>query len=93
MNPTISVVTCHNQLETCNVESAVGRPDITVDCLDNFDARHLINDYSTSTGIPLVHGAIRGRSGHITFLHPPETFILDASSLRHYTKPSFPYQG
>jgi len=76
LNSTIHIMTYRDRLGNRNLEETVGRPDIIVDCLDNFETRYLLNAYSVRTGIPLVHAAVWGMSGQITFLHPPATPCL-----------------
>jgi len=93
LNPTIAITTCHDRLEGSNVNSIVGKPDIIVDCLDNFETRYVLNRYSVSTGIPLVHGAIWGMAGQVTFLHPPETPCLRCIFPEEPPKAVFPVVG
>ena len=75
-NPTIKVVTICNTLDESNAEQIIGRADVLVDCLDNYESRYILNDFSIQNHIPLVHGAIWGWMGQISFLSPPETPCL-----------------
>ncbi len=59
-----------------NAEKMIGNPDIIIDCLDNFDTRHILNHVSVKTGIPMIHAGVAGFQGQLTFLHPPETPCL-----------------
>ncbi len=59
-----------------NAEEIVGHADIIVDCLDNFEARHILNEVSVKRHIPMVHAGVEGFQGQMTFLHPPETPCL-----------------
>lgn len=93
LNPTISVVTCSDYLDESNVEQIVGRPDIVVDCLDNYETRYLLNAYCAGNGIPFVHGAISGLIGQVTFLHPPETPCLRCIFPAAPPKEVFPVVG
>jgi molybdopterin/thiamine biosynthesis adenylyltransferase len=43
--------------------SAHPRPDVLLDCTDNFDTRYLINDAAVKLGIPLCYGGAVGTSG------------------------------
>jgi molybdopterin/thiamine biosynthesis adenylyltransferase len=72
-NPTLKIKTIAEHLQRGNSEWIIGRPSIVVDCLDNFETRYLLNDYCIEHRIPLVHGAIWGLIGQLTFLSPPET--------------------
>lgn len=76
LNPDIRVVPHRDYLEESNVEGVVGRPDLVVDCLDNYDTRYLLNHYCLHRGIPLIHGAVEGLIGQTTFLQSPETPCL-----------------
>lgn len=75
-NPTIAVVPQSASLSDNAVEQIVGRPHIAVDCLDNYETRYLLNAYCLERQIPLVHGAVWGLTGRVTFLSPPETPCL-----------------
>lgn len=76
LNPTIRVVTFGETLDESNVERMIGSADILVDCLDNYETRYLLNDFSIQRHVPLVHGAIWGLMGQVSFLNPPETACL-----------------
>ncbi len=76
LNPNIKIIPCSDYLDADSVERIVGRPDIVVDCLDNFETRYLLNAYCIKNRIPLVHGAISGMAGQVAFLYPPETPCL-----------------
>jgi adenylyltransferase/sulfurtransferase len=76
LNSGIHIVPYSDYVDASNVAEVVGRPDIVVDCLDNYDTRYLINDYCLERGIPFLHGAIEGLMGQVTFLSPPETPCL-----------------
>ena len=76
LNPTIQVIPCCAYLDERSVDEIVGKPDIVVDCLDNFETRYLLNTYCIKNRIPLVHGAIWGFLGQVTFICPPETPCL-----------------
>jgi molybdopterin/thiamine biosynthesis adenylyltransferase len=76
LNPTLKVVAYSDLLDERNVADLVGTPDIVVDCLDNFETRYVLNAYCIKKDIPLVHGAIWGMTGQVTFVHSPETPCL-----------------
>ena len=56
-----------DEIKSCN---------IIIDCLDNFEARQVLNEISVQNNIPLVHGAVNEYYGQLTFLHPDETPCL-----------------
>ena len=75
-NPHINVIQLENRITVDSVPSLVGEAGIIVDCLDNFETRYILNEYSVGSGVPLVHAGVTGYSGQISFLHPPETACL-----------------
>ncbi len=93
LNPTIKIVTYSDYLDENSVERIVGKPDIIVDCLDNFETRYLLNSYCVKNNIPFVHGAIWGMIGQVTFLHPPETPCLRCLVPEPPPKEVFPVVG
>jgi len=76
LNPSLKIVTYPHYLDEHNAPDLIGAPDIVVDCLDNFETRYLLNAYCIQENIPLVHGAIWGMMGQVTFVHPPQTPCL-----------------
>ena len=60
LNPAIHIVPFAEYLDESNLDRIAGRPDIIVDCLDNYETRYLLNRYCLRQRIPLVHGAIWG---------------------------------
>jgi molybdopterin/thiamine biosynthesis adenylyltransferase/molybdopterin converting factor small subunit len=93
LNPTIKIVTYSDYLDENSVERLVGKPDIIVDCLDNFETRYLLNSYCVKNNIPFVHGAIWGMIGQVTFLHSPETPCLRCLVPKPPPKELFPVVG
>lgn len=76
INPHVGIVAHREHIDASNVERVVGRPDIVVGCLDNFETRFVLNSYCIAQGIPFVHGAVSGMFGQVTFLSPPQTPCL-----------------
>jgi adenylyltransferase/sulfurtransferase len=93
LNPSIKIVPHRTYLDPSTVESIVGKPDIVLDCLDNYDTRYLLNVYCMKHNIPLVHGAIWGMSGQVTFIHSPETPCLRCLVPEAPPKEVFPVVG
>jgi molybdopterin-synthase adenylyltransferase len=50
---------------------------VVLDCLDNFDARRVLNSFCVQEGIPFVHAAVEGFSGQITTIIPGRTPCLE----------------
>ena len=76
LNPSLKVIPFAEYLDASNIERIAGQADLVLDCLDNYKTRYVLNAFCLQRGIPLVHGAIWGFVGQVTFLHPPETPCL-----------------
>ena len=76
LNPFITVTPVHVKLTDKNAEAIIGDSDIIIDCLDNFETRHIINRVSVKKKIPMVHAGVAEFRGQLTFMHPPETPCL-----------------
>jgi adenylyltransferase/sulfurtransferase len=76
INSEVSIEPIVDQITDDNVDHIVGDAQVILDCLDNFSTRYTLNLCAIGKGIPMVHGAIWGLEGRITFLHPPETPCL-----------------
>lgn len=73
INSEITVEPIRDRITNDKVDDMVGDSQVIVDCVDNFPARITLNRCSVRKGIPMVHGAIWGMEGRVTFLHPPQT--------------------
>ena len=93
LNPTINILAYPDFLDEANVGRIVGQPDIIVDCLDNFETRYLLNAYCLQHKIPLVHGAIWGLTGQVTFIEPPHTPCLKCLFPEPPAPETFPVVG
>lgn len=93
VNPTINIVSYNESLNESNLSQIVGRPDIVIDCLDNFPTRYLLNAYCVAYGIPFVHGAVHGLLGQVSFFSPPETPCLRCVFPEAPPKVEFPVLG
>jgi molybdopterin-synthase adenylyltransferase len=76
LNPDITVEPAAMTINFDTVEKIIGHVDVIVDCLDNFETRHILNQYAVKHRIPMVHGGVYGMNGQITFIRPPETPCL-----------------
>ena len=93
LNPTIHVQAVAELLTTESVQRLVERCDIVVDCLDNFETRYVLNAYCLQQGIPLVHGAVGGLLGQVTFIQPPDTPCLQCIFPEAPPRGTFPVVG
>jgi len=59
-----------------NVDALLKKSDLVIDCLDNLEARTLIQDYVRKNNIPCVHGALAadGAFGRVIW---DEQFVID----------------
>ncbi|OHD63208.1 MAG: adenylyltransferase [Spirochaetes bacterium RBG_13_51_14] len=76
LNPFVTISPLKEKLTGRNAVRLVGNSDIIVDCLDNFESRHILNIVSVTRNIPMIHAGVSEFRGQITFLHPPETPCL-----------------
>ena len=76
LNPHVDVEPLRARITSKTVADLVGESSLVLDCLDNFDTRHVLNDYAVHSGIPFIHAGIEGLSGQVTFIHTPETPCL-----------------
>jgi molybdopterin-synthase adenylyltransferase len=66
-----------NKLIKDNACQLLGKPDLLIDCLDNFEARKIVQDYARKEAIPCLHGALgaEGAFGRVVW---DESFVIDA---------------
>lgn len=93
LNPTIKITALHENIHDDNLEEIAGLPDIIIDCLDNFKTRYLLNSYIIKEHIPLVHGAVWGMTGQVTFLDPPSTPCFRCFTLQGKEEETVPVVG
>jgi adenylyltransferase/sulfurtransferase len=93
LNPAINVRPISEYLNRDNIARIVTKPNIVIDCLDNFETRYVLNAYCVENGIPLVHGAVHGMMGQATLLSPPETPCLSCLFPNAPPKGTFPVVG
>jgi adenylyltransferase/sulfurtransferase len=76
LNPDSLVEPITDKILDENVEALVGKVDLIVDCMDNFDTRHTLNRYAVKENIPMIHAGVYGMQGQMTFIKTPETPCL-----------------
>lgn len=77
LNPDVEVFSFEQKIDDANIADLVGDASIIIDCLDNFEARRVLNNYAVQTSIPFVHAGVQEMYGQITFIHTPETGCLN----------------
>lgn len=93
INPYINIVARNLTIDKENVIQLVKDADVIVDAMDNFETRYLLNLAALETGIPLVHGAIRGFDGQVTTIIPGKTACLNCIFPQAPPKEVFPVIG
>lgn len=93
INPSIKITAIKGYMDESTIAEFVGDANIVIDCLDNYPTRFLVNSHCMKKGIPMVHGAIWGMSGQVTFLSPPETPCLRCLVEEAPPKELFPVVG
>ncbi len=73
LNPDIAVEPVTEKILSENVGQVVGEADLMIDCLDNFETRHVLNRLAVEKSLPLLHGGVYGMGGQMMFIKPPET--------------------
>jgi len=76
-NPDIRVEAFSTTIDETNVRNLVDGADLIVDAMDNFPTRYLLNREALRSGVPLIHGAIRGFDGQATTIIPGRTACLE----------------
>lgn len=76
-NPDIRVEALAATIDEANVRDLIAGADLIVDAMDNFPTRYLLNREALRSGIPLLHGAVRGFDGQATTIIPGRTACLE----------------
>jgi len=76
----VKIETVSSKLVDNNVEQLLGGADLIVDCLDNGEARRLVQGYVREKGIPCLHGALAadGSFGRVIW---DKDFVIDDESV------------
>jgi len=93
LNPHVNIITLPETITDDNISKLAGDASLIVDCLDNFEARHVLNRYAVGRGIPLVHGAIHGFNGQVSVFHSPRTPCLACIFPPELPREIFPVAG
>ena len=93
LNPDVEVVTLEERITQDNAGELVGRSQLIVDCMDNFETRYVLNDTAIHKGIPLVHGSVYGLEGRLSFVYVPHTPCLRCIFPAAPPRETFPVLG
>ena len=69
LNPEVEVVPIKAKLSEV-VDEVVKEADVVIDALDNWDARHLLNEYCVKYGKVLIHAAVNEAYGQLMTVVP-----------------------
>lgn len=75
INPDVSATALPAMMTAQNAEEFLTGHDLVMDCLDNRDARLLLDDTCRKLSIPYVHGAIGGFYGQVTSVFPGDSIV------------------
>jgi len=70
MNPTVKIDAHPNEVTFPELKKIVGKYDVALDCLDNWESRFALNKACVETCTPFVHAGVRGMSGQVTVIKP-----------------------
>jgi len=93
VNPHVNVIALPETITDQSIAGLAEDAALIVDCLDNFETRHVLNRYAVRRRIPLVHGAIHGLSGQLSVFHAPHTPCLACIFPPKVPKEVFPVAG
>jgi adenylyltransferase/sulfurtransferase len=93
INPHVNVIALPEIITDTSIAGLAADADLIVDCLDNFETRHVLNRYAVGRSIPLVHGAIHGLNGQLGVFHAPQTPCLACIFPPGVPKALFPVAG
>ncbi|CCJ37079.1 molybdopterin biosynthesis protein MoeB [Methanoculleus bourgensis MS2] len=75
-NPDVRVVATHATINEGNAAALADGADLIIDATDNFPVRYILNRVALQSGVPLIHGAVRGFDGQATTIIPGRTACL-----------------
>lgn len=75
-NPDIWVVATYATVNEGNAAALASGADLIIDATDNFPVRYILNRVALQSGVPLIHGAVRGFDGQATTIIPGRTACL-----------------
>jgi len=70
LNPHVEVEVHQSKLDEDLARDLVGRADVVVDALDNWETRYLLNRVCVKLKKPLIHAGVRGMYGQLLLVLP-----------------------
>jgi molybdopterin/thiamine biosynthesis adenylyltransferase len=77
LNSEIEIVAKVARIGDDDLGRVIEDSDLVVDCLDNFDARKVLNAHCVAKRLPFVHAAVEGFSGQLTTIVPGDSPCLE----------------
>ncbi|MBH1932623.1 HesA/MoeB/ThiF family protein [Serratia rubidaea] len=71
LNPQVESIALAQRLQGAELQQAVARADLVLDCSDNMATRHAVNAACVAAGKPLISGSAVGFSGQLLVITPP----------------------
>ncbi len=93
VNPYIQVEITNTRITSKNIYTLVEHPHIILDCLDNFETRHILNKACIQLQKPLIHAGVEGFSGQLTVVLPHHTPCLACFLPKKSIKKPIPIVG
>lgn len=75
INPLVEVDAVQERLTVENAAELLAGCDVAVDCLDNIQARLVLQETAKNAGLPLVHAAVAGWNGRVCVIRPGEDLL------------------
>ena len=72
INPAVEVADLAVYLDASNADELIGDADVIIDCLDQLDARLVLQQACRDRKVPLVSAAVAGTSGQLTVIFPED---------------------
>jgi adenylyltransferase/sulfurtransferase len=76
LNSSIEVTPVFKQITAQNARQIIKGANLTIDGMDNFKTRFIVNKACVAEGIPFIHGGVHGLFGEVTTILPGETPCL-----------------
>jgi len=76
LNPDIAIRTYQDIITHEFLSEIASEADIIIDAVDNYECRHILNEFCVKHTIPFLHGAVQEFIGQMMFIVPEQTACL-----------------
>ena len=90
LNPDIVIHTYYNKITPEFLSKRVSEVDLIIDAVDDYQTRHILNEFCVKHTIPFLHGAAQDFTGQMMLILPQKTACLHcflSSCKTTYTPP------